>query len=104
MNRSMPGLSVHHQLLGPAQTHVHQVDDAYLFLCHPLLLLPSIFPSTRVFSSEMTLCIRCLKYWRFSFSIIPSNEYSGLSPFRIDWFDLLDVQGTLKIVVRITYR
>ena len=65
-----------------------------LILCHPLLLLPSIFPSIRVFPNESVLCIRWPKYW--SFSISPSNEYSGLIPFRIDWFDLLAVQGTLK--------
>ena len=65
-------------------------------LCCPLLLLPSIFPSTRVFSSESVLCIRWLKYWSFSFSIGPSNEYSGLTSFRIDWLDLLAVQGTLE--------
>ena len=68
----------------------------YLFLCHPLLLLPSIFPSIRVFSSESVLCIRWPRYWNFSFSTSPSNEYSGLISFRIDWFDLLAVQGTLK--------
>ena len=68
----------------------------YLFLCHPLLLLPSIFPSIRVFSSESALCIRWPRYWNFSFSTSPSNEYSGLISFRIDWFDLLAVQGTLK--------
>ena len=68
----------------------------HLILCHLLLLLPSIFPSIRVFSNELALCIRWSKYWSISFSISPSNEYSGLSSFRIDWFDLLDVQGTLK--------
>ena len=68
----------------------------HLILCHPLLLLPSIFPSIRVFSNELTLCIRWPKYWSFSFSISPSNEYSGLISFRIDWFDLLAVQRTLK--------
>ena len=68
----------------------------HLVLCHPLLLLPSIFPSIRVFSSESVLCIRWPKYWSFSFSIRPSNEYSGLISFRIHWFDLLAVQGTLK--------
>ena len=65
-----------------------------LILCHPLLFLPSIFPSIRVFSSELALCIRWLKFW--SFSINPSSEYSGLISFRIDWLDLLAVQGTLK--------
>ena len=68
----------------------------HLILCHPLLLLPSVFPSIRVFSNELALCIRQPKYWSFSFSIGPSNEYSGLISFRIDWFDLLAVQGTLK--------
>ena len=68
----------------------------HLILCHPLLLLPSVFPSIKVFSNESVLCIRWPKYWSFSFSISPSNEYSGLISFRIDWFDLLAVQGTLK--------
>ena len=68
----------------------------HLILCCPLLLLPSIFPSIRVFSSESVLCIRWPKYWSFSFSISPSNECSGLISFRIDWWDLLAVQGTLK--------
>ena len=68
----------------------------HLILCHPLLLLPSIFPSIRVFSNESALCIRWPKYWSFSFSISPSNKYSGLISFRIDWFDLLAVQGTFK--------
>ena len=68
----------------------------HLILCCPLLLLPSIFPSIRVFFSESVLCIRWLKYWSFSFSISPSNEYSGLISFGIDWFDLLAVQGTLQ--------
>ena len=68
----------------------------HFILCHPLLLLPSDFPSIIVFSNELTLHIRWPKYWNFSFSISPSNEYSGLIFFRIDWFDLLSVQGTLK--------
>ena len=68
----------------------------HLILCRPLLLLPSVFPSIRVFSSESVLPIRWPKYWSFSFSISPSNEYSGLISFRMDWFDLLAVQGTLK--------
>ena len=72
----------------------------HLFLCHPLLLLPSIFPSIRVFSNELALRIRWPKYWNFSFSISPSNEYSGLISFRIDWFDLLAVQGTLKSLLQ----
>ena len=68
----------------------------HLILCHPLFLLSSIFPSIRVFSSELVLCIKWPKYWSFSFSIGPSNEYSELISFRIHWFDLLAVQGTLK--------
>ena len=68
----------------------------HLILCHPLFLPPSIFPSIRVFSNESALCIRWPKYWSFSFSISPSNEYSGLIYFRIDWLDLLAVPGTLK--------
>ena len=72
----------------------------HLILCHPLLLLPSIFPSIRVFSNELALCIRCRKYWSFSFSISPSSECSGLISFRMDWFDLLAVQGTLKSLLQ----
>ena len=85
---------MHHQLLELTQTHVHRVSD--VILCCPLLCLPSIFPSVRVFSDESVLCIRWAKYWSFSFSLSPSNEYSGLISFRIDWFDLLAVQGTFK--------
>ena len=74
----------------------------HLILCHPLLLLPSIFPSIRVFSNELALRIRWPKYWRFSFSfsISPSNEYSGLISFRMDWFDLFAIQGTLKSLLQ----
>ena len=72
----------------------------HLILCHPLLLLPSIFPSIRVFSKESVLHIRWPKYWSFSFSIGPSNEYSGLTSFRMDWLDLLAVQGTLKSLLQ----
>ena len=72
----------------------------HLILCRLLLLLPSIFPSIRVFSSELALHIRWLKYWSFSFSISPSNEYSGLISFRIDWFDLLAIQGNLKSLLQ----
>ena len=72
----------------------------HLILCHPLLILPSIFPSIWVFSSELALRIRWTKYWSFSFSISPTNEYSGLISFRIDWFDLLAVQGTLKSLLQ----
>ena len=98
MDCHTPGFPVHHQLLELTQTHVHQVCDAmqnHPILC-PLILLPSIFPSIRIFSNESVLCIRWPKYWSFSFSISPSNEYSGLISFRMDWLDLLAVQGTLK--------
>ena len=73
---------------------------SHLILCHPLLLLPSIFPSIKVFSNELVLFIRWPKYWSFSFSISPSNEYSGLFSFRIDWFDLLAVPATLKSLLQ----
>ena len=76
------------------------MPSSHLILFCPLLLLPSVFPSIRVFSSESVLCIRWPKYWSFSFSISPSNEYSGLISFRIDWFDLLEVQGTLKSLLQ----
>ena len=72
----------------------------HFILCHPLLLLPSIFPRIRVFSNESVLCIRWSKYWSFSFSISSSNEYSGLISFRIDWLDLLAVQGTLESLLQ----
>ena len=72
------------------------MSSNHLVLCYPLFLLPSIFPSIRVFSNELALQIRWPKYWSFSFNISPSNEYSGLISFRIDWFDLLEIQGTLK--------
>ena len=72
------------------------MPSSHLILCHPLLLPPSIFPSIRVFSNELVLQIRWLKYWSFSFSISLSNEYAGLISFRRDWFDLLAVQGTLR--------
>ena len=94
----MPGLPVHHQLLEFTQTHAHKLvmPSNHLILCHPLLLLPSIFPSIRVFSNESALHIRWPKYWSFSFSISSSKEHSGLISFRIYWLDLLAVQGTLK--------
>ena len=76
------------------------IPSNHLILCRPLLLLPSIFPSRRVFSNESVLCIRWPKYCSFSFSISPSNEYSGLISFRMDWFDLLAVQGTLKSLLQ----
>ena len=72
----------------------------HLILCHPLLLPPSIFPRIRVFSNESVLCIRWLEYWSFSFSISPSNEYSGLISLRMDWLNLLAVQGTLKSLLQ----
>ena len=72
----------------------------HLILCHPCLLLPSIFPSIRVFSHESVLPIRWLKYWNFNFSISPSNEYSGLIFFRMNWLDLISVQGSLKILLQ----
>ena len=72
----------------------------YLILCRPLLFLPSIFPSIRVFSNDSALCIRCPKYWSFSFKISPSNEHSGLISFRMDWFHLLAGQGTLKSLLQ----
>ena len=98
MNCSTPCFPMHHQLLELTQTHVHRVSD--VILCCPLLCLPSIFPSVRVFSDESVLCIRWAKYWSFSFSLSPSNEYSGLISFRIDWFDLLAVQGTFKSLLQ----
>ena len=72
----------------------------HLILCHPLLLLPSIFPSISIFSNESALCIRWPKYWSFSFSISPSIEYSGLISFRVDWFDFLAIQRTLKSLLQ----
>ena len=102
MNHSMPGLPVHHQLLESTQTHVHQVGDAIQpsHPRHPLLFLPRIPPSIRVFSSELTLCMRWPKYWSFSFNISPSNEHPRLISFRKDWLDLLAVQGTLKSLLQ----
>ena len=79
---------------------VSVMPSNHLILCRPLLLLPSIFPSIRVFSNESVLCIRWPKYWSFSFRICPCNEHSGLISFRIDWFDLLAVQGTLKSLLQ----
>ena len=74
--------------------------SSHLIFCRPLLLPPSIFPSIRIFSNESALCIRWPKYWSFSFSISPSSEYSGLISFRMDWLDLLEVQGTLKSLLQ----
>ena len=95
MDCSMPGFPVLHYLLEFAQIHVHWISNHLILSCL-LLLPPSIFPSIRVFSSELVLRIRWPKFWSFSFSISPSNEYSGLISFRTDWLDLLAVQGTLK--------
>ena len=102
MNCSMPGLPVHHQLPEFTQTHAHEsvMPSSHVFICHPLLLLPSIFPSIRVFSSESTLCMRWPKYWSFSFSISPSNEHPGLISFKMDWLDLLAFQVTLKSLLQ----
>jgi len=88
-----------HQL---TQTHVHRsvTPSSHLILCHPLLLLPTISPSIRVFSNESTLRMRWPKYWSFSFSISPSNEHLGLISFRMDWMDVLAVQGTLKSLLQ----
>ena len=99
---STPGFPVHHQLLELAQTHDHPVGDA-IQPTHPLsspFLLPSVFPTIRVFSSESVLHIRWPKYWSFNFSISPSSEHSGLISFRMDWLDLLAVQGTLKSLLQ----
>ena len=102
MNHSMPGLPVYHQL--PEFTKLMPIElvmpSSHLILCHPLLLLPPIPPSIRVFSSESTLRIRWPKYWSFSFNINPSNEHPGLISFRMDWLDLLAVQGTLKSLLK----
>ena len=98
MDCSMPGLPVHHQL--PELTQLMSIESVrpsnHLILCCPLLLLPLIFPSIIVFSNESVLCIGWPKYWSFSFSIILSREHPGLISFRMDWLDLLAVQGTLK--------
>ena len=102
MNRSTPGLLVHHQL--PEFTQIMSIESvmpsSHLILCRPLLLLPSVFPGIRAFSNESVLCIRWPKYWSFSFSISLSNEYSRLISFRMDWLDLLAVQGTLKSLLQ----
>ena len=102
MNCSTSGLPVHHQLPKFTQTHIHRVGDAIQPshpLSSPLLLLP-IPPSIRVFSNESILCMRWPKYWSFSFSIIPSKEILGLISFRMDWLDLLAVQGTLRSLLQ----
>ena len=101
MNRSMPGLPVHHQ--PPESLRLTSIESvmpsSHLILCRPLLVLPPIPPSIRVFSNESTLRMRWPEYWSFSFSIIPSKEHPGLI-FRMDWLDLLAVQGTLKSLLQ----
>ena len=105
MHCSTPGLPVHHQLPESTPTHV-QLESvmpfSHLILCHPLLLPPSIFPSIRVFSNKLVLRIRWPKYWSFCFSLSPSNEHPGLISFRMDWLDLLAVQGTLESLLHTT--
>ena len=102
MNCSSPGLSVYHQL--PEFTKLTSIESvmpsSHLILCCPLLLLPPTPPSIRVFSNELTLCMRWPKYWSFSFSISPSNEHPELISFKMDWLDLLAVQGTLKSLLQ----
>ena len=102
MDCSTPGFPVHHQL--PECTQTQSIGSVmpsnHLILCHPLLLPPSIFPSIRVFSDESLLHIRWPMYWSFNFRISPSNEYSGVISFRMDWLDLLAVQGTLKSLLQ----
>ena len=102
MDCSTPGLPVRHQLLEFTETHVHRVGDAIQpsHLCRPLLLLPLIPPSIRVFSNESTLRMKWPKDWSFTFSIIASKEIPGLISFRMDWLDLLAVQGTLKSLLQ----
>ena len=103
MDCRTPSLTVHDQLL-KSLLKLMSIKSVmlsnHLILCHPLLLPPSIFPSTRVFSNESVLRNRWPKYWSFSFSISPSNEYSGLISFRMDWMDLLAVQGTHRILLQ----
>ena len=102
MNGSMPGLPVHHHI--PSSLKLRSIElvmsSSYLILCHPLLLLPPNPPSIRVFSNESTICMRWPKYWSFSFSIISSKKHQGPISFRMDWLDLLAVQGTLKSLLQ----
>ena len=102
MDCSMPGFPVNHQLqsLLKLMSVESVMPSNHLILYIPLILLPSIFLSIMVFTNQLALCIRCPKYWSFSFSIIPSNKYSGVISFRIDWFDFFAVQGTLKSLLQ----
>jgi len=101
MSRSMPGLPVqHHSRILKLISMDLVMPSSHLILCCPLLLLPPIPPSIRVFSNESSLCMRWPKYWSFSFSISPSNEHPGLISFRMDWLNLLAVQGTLKSLLQ----
>ena len=102
MNHSTPGLPVHHQLpeLPKLMSIESVMPSRHLILCRPLLLLPPTPPSIRVFSNESTLHMRWPKYWSFSFSINPTNEHPGLISFRMDWLNLLAVQGTLKSLLQ----
>ena len=102
MNHSTPGLSVHHQLPGPPKPMSIEsvMPSNHLILCCPLLLLPSIFHSIRVFLNESALRMRWPKYWSFSFNISPAIEHPGLTSFRMDWLNLLVVQGTLKSLLQ----
>ena len=103
MNGSTPGLPVHYQLpsLLKLVSFESVMPSSHLIFCRPLLLLPPVPPSIRVFSNESTLCMRWSKYWSFSFSISPSNQHPGLISFRMDWLDLLAVQGTLKSLLQL---
>ena len=104
MNSSMPGLPVHHQLPPQSSLKLTSIESvmpsSHLILFRPLFLLPPITPSIRVFSNESTLCMRWTKYWSFSFSISPSKEHPRLISFRMDWLDLLAVQGTFKSLLQ----
>ena len=102
MDCCTPSFPVHHQLPELAQTHVIELvmPSNHLILCHPLLLLPSIFASVKVFSNESTFCIRWPKYWSFSFNISSTSEHPGLISFKMDWLDLLAVQGTFKSLLQ----
>ena len=102
MDCSTLGLPAHHHCWSPPKpmSLESMMPSNHLILCRPLLLLPSIFPSIRVFSNESALCIRRPKYWSLSFNISPSNEHPGLISFRMDWLDLLTVQGTRKSLLQ----